>query len=42
MKPKIATIGEYYDNFEMDGFEVPGVFYFNPDMPNILTCNSHE
>ena len=27
---------------KMDGFEVPRVFYLNPDIPNILTCDSHE
>jgi hypothetical protein len=27
---------------KMDGFEVPGVFYFRPDAPIVLTNNSHE
>jgi hypothetical protein len=27
---------------KMDGFEVPSVFYLRPDVPIVLTSNSHE
>ena len=27
---------------KIDKFEIPGVFYFRPDMPIVLTSNSHE
>lgn len=27
---------------KMNGFYVPGVFYFRPDVPIVLAGNSHE
>jgi hypothetical protein len=27
---------------KMNGFDVPGVIYFHPDVPVVLTGNSHE
>lgn len=38
----IHTMDKGHCMLKMDGFQVPGVSYFRPDVPIVLMSNSHE